>query len=473
MNIYKILLFIFLSVSTLSAQKTKSISFKIDGYTEGVAQLVGIYADANYLADSAKIAPDGSMIFNSKDTIGYKDGLFFLLLPDKANIQFLVANGENFKVTSKRSNLLGALQVEGSLENQLFFEGQKYQADMEQRFNIISQTLRQTQPNTPQYETLKKQQNELLADRDAKIKDLQTKYPNAFVTKFKIAGQNPPLRYVYRPNGALDSVQTMYNYKSDWWKDYDFSDARLIHTPVFFNKLKKYMYELTPQSPDSVIAAADYIIGKSLDNKSYFNFTTNWITYNFKPGVGKLMDGDAVYSHLVLKYFTAEKANWIGQPITEINSMRKTAKDMQVSLVGMTGQDVSCANAKGEFKSIYGLKAKFTVVFIYNPECEHCQEETPHLRQVYDQWKSRGVEVYSIAANAKSMEEWQGFAKKYGVNWTDVWDPPLQSRYHEKYYVDITPECYVLDKNHKIIAKNLKPFQLPEIFERELAKENK
>ena len=56
------------------------------------------------------------------------------------------------------------------------------------------------------------------------------------------------------------------------------------------------------------------------------------------------------------------------------------------------------------------------------------------------------------------------------MNWTDVYDPALESRFHEKYFVDITPELYVLDKNNIIIGKNLKPEPLPEQYESEFAK---
>jgi hypothetical protein len=260
MNIYKLLFFCFISISSLSAQKTKSISFKIEGYTEGVAQLVGVYADANYLADSARITPDGSIQFTCKEAAGYSDGLFFLLLPDQTNMQFLVANGENFKITSRKGNLINAAQVEGSSENQLFFENQKYQATMEQTFNGLSQEMKKYPQGSPQLENIKKEQARLIAERDTKILEMKEKYPNTFVAKFKMAGQNPRLRYTYKPNGVLDSAQTMVNYRADWWNDFDFTDARLLHTPVFFNKLKKYMYDLTTQSPDSVIKSADILI---------------------------------------------------------------------------------------------------------------------------------------------------------------------------------------------------------------------
>ena len=100
---------------------------------------------------------------------------------------------------------------------------------------------------------------------------------------------------------------------------------------------------------------------------------------------------------------------------------------------------------------------------LLRPDCEHCQDQTPVVRKVYDAWKSRGVEVFSIASQADEAK-WRAFGPKYGVNWTDVRDPDYQSRYPEKYYIDNTPEIYVLDKDKIIVAKNLKADQLPDIL---------
>jgi peroxiredoxin len=182
------------------------------------------------------------------------------------------------------------------------------------------------------------------------------------------------------------------------------------------------------------------------------------------------MDGEAVYSHIILKYFTPERDDWDSP--SDLIGIRKNAQDMRTSLIGMTGQDVRANNPNGVSKSLYDMKTPITVLFIYNPDCEHCQKEAPEIRAFYDKWKSKGVGVFSIAANAKNRQEWLDFRAKYNVNWdTDVIDPQLTSRYHEKYFIDITPEIYVLDKNHKIIAKNLRPHQLDEVVEGELKKQ--
>jgi peroxiredoxin len=461
--IFRVFLIVLLATSTLTAQK---ISFKINGYTEGYGKMIGMYADANYFSDSAKINTDGSMVFTKDE--GYKAGLFYLMMPDETYIQFLVPDKNSIAISATKDDYINTLQAPQSLDNQLFFDNQRKQASIEKRFNAVSGEMKKYARGSADFMKLQQEQQAILAERDAMVGDLKKNYPNSFFTHFKLGGQNPKLRYALQANGSLDSQMTMYNYRMDYWNDFDFTDGRLVRTPVFQNKLKKYIQELTPQAPDSVIKSADYLIGRCAANKDLFSVAINWIAYNYKPSIGKLMDCDAVYSHMVLKYFKAESD--LGIPAEDIASARKSATDMLPSLLGKTGQDLVLGDKNGQMKSLYGLKANFKVVFIYNPDCEHCQEETPRLRKVYDQYKSRGLEIYSIVSGAKDKKEWQDFAAKYGVNWTDVWDPELKSRYFEKYFIDITPELYLLDKNHKIIAKNLKPNQLAEVLEYEMAK---
>ena len=463
MNMIKILTFVTFSFSTLCAQKTTQFNVKIGGFTEGsTVKLLGSFVDQNYLADTAKLAADGSTSFSN--AAGFKEGLYYLLLPDETNIQFLIASGENnFTIKTTKANLSLGLQAEGSVENTLFFDNLRFQSALEAKFNALNQQLRTAAPQTPQYQDLKNKQQALLDERDARLADIKRQYPNALYTKFKIAGQNPKIRFSFRPDGSLDSTLTMFNFQRDWWNDYDFTDLRLTRTPVFFNKMKKFIQDYTVQRPDSLVSAADFLIDKTLVNKELFNITASWIAAQYKPGQTKLMDGEAVYSHLILKYFTPDRVTDITP--ADLEATRKKAQDMRLSLLGLTGQNVWGKDKNGVKRSLYDLTSDFKIVYIYNPDCEHCQAETPKLRAFYDKWKSRGVEIFSIVTNPKDRAEWLNFQQKYGVNWTDVYDPALESKFHEKYYIDITPELYLLDKDFRIIAKNLKPDQLPEMLE--------
>jgi peroxiredoxin len=458
---------VFLSISATNAQKITQFNVQIVGYTEGsLVKLVGNFAEQTYLADTAKFGADGKIQFKKSD--GFTDGMYYLLLPDDRNCSFFMVNGEdNFSIRSTKDNLTLGMTAEGSLENQLYFDNNRYQAALEAKFNSINQQAQRAQP--AEQAALKAQLQPLLDERDAKILTLRQQYPNALFPKFKQAGQNPKVRFAFRPDGALDSVATMYNYKQDWWNGCDFTDGRLIRTPVFFNKLKKYIDEFTPQMPDSIIASADNLLAKTFNNKELHKPTVAWLLSKYKPMQTKLMDGEAVYSHLIIKYMTPDVFTDIDDK--DMKTTQDRARDMRSSLVGMIGQNVWGKDKNNIKRSLYDFNAPIKIVYIYYTDCEHCQKETPKLREVYDQWHKRGVEIFSIGANVKERADWLNFETKYGINWTNVMDPQLESKFNEKYFIDNTPEMYVLDKNFRIIAKNLKPEQLPEIFEKELGKQ--
>jgi peroxiredoxin len=458
---------IFMSFLTMTAQKVHQINFQLTGYTAGSSvKLVGSFADQTFLADTARFGANGQLQF--KNVEGFAEGFYYLLLPDDRNCSFFIVNGENnFTIRSEKSNLILGMTAEGSLENKLYFESNQYQAALETKYNALTQQAGTAQP--VEQTALKAQIQNLLDDREVKIVALRGQYPNALFPKFKQAGQNPKLRFTFRPDGSLDSSATLRNFKADWWNGVDFTEGRLVHTPVFFNKLKKYIEDYTPQSPDSIIATADNLLAKTKVNKELQKVTVGWLLKKYKPLQTSLMDGEAVYSYLVLRYMTPDVFDDIDAK--DIKSTQDRAQEMRSSLIGMIGQNVWGKDKNGAKRSLYDFNSPIKIVYIYYTDCEHCQQETPKLRQVYDQWHKRGVDIFSIGANVKERQDWLNFETKYGINWTNVMDPLLESKFNEKYFVDNTPEMYVLDKNFRIIAKNLKPEQLPELLEKELNKQ--
>jgi hypothetical protein len=284
MNIVRVLSVVcgvFMSFLTISAQKVHQINFQLMGYTEGSAvKLVGSFADQTFLADTARFAANGQLTF--KNIEGFAEGFYYLLLPDDRNCSFFIVNGENnFTIRSEKSNLLLGMSADGSLENKLYFELNQYQAALEAKYNALSQQLRTAQP--AEQAPIKAQSQALLDDRDVKIAALRSQYPNALFPKFKQAGQNPKVRFTFRPDGSLDSMATLRNFKADWWNGFDFTEGRLVRTPVFFNKLKKYIEEYTAQHPDSLIATADNLLAKTIVNKEIHKTTVGWLLSKCKP----------------------------------------------------------------------------------------------------------------------------------------------------------------------------------------------
>jgi len=108
---------------------------------------------------------------------------------------------------------------------------------------------------------------------------------------------------------------------------------------------------------------------------------------------------------------------------------------------------------------LYDIKSDYLIVYLYNPDCEHCAIQTPLLVEWHKKWKSKGAEVYAIVLDTDD-KEWKDYVAAKGMEgFTNVFDPTNRSIY-AKYYVDITPEIYVLNKDRTIIGKNLKVNQI-------------
>ena len=104
-----------------------------------------------------------------------------------------------------------------------------------------------------------------------------------------------------------------------------------------------------------------------------------------------------------------------------------------------------------------------------NPDCEHCAVQTPQLVNFYKQWKPKGVEVYAIVVNTED-KEWKDAIKHYKMPWENNVHDPTNKSIYATYFVDNTPEIYVLDPDRTIIAKNLKVDQIQTMIERDMKK---
>jgi peroxiredoxin len=178
------------------------------------------------------------------------------------------------------------------------------------------------------------------------------------------------------------------------------------------------------------------------------------------------MDGEAVYVHIINQFFTPELAVW-DKP-ENLEKLRKHAWEMEASLMGKKGPDVVAKNQYGQEKRLYDIQSPLIVVFMFSPTCEHCQKEAAEVERIYRTWKDKGVDFYGIAVNTTDSE-WKNFIKEQNFTFTNVFDPTNRAIY-AKYYVDITPEMYLLNKDRIIVAKNLHANQLEQLFERELKK---
>lgn len=438
---------------------------KVEGISEGGVILVGTYGDQQYKADSVGIGKDGYAHFKKDEPM--KQGLYYALFPDQEIVQLIVAEDQTFTITAKRNDIVKTAQVEGSLENQILYENMVYLMDIDPNITSVSNQMKSHQEGTDNYNVLKEKRDALVAERDAYLEDFFNKYSDALFTKYKMAGQNPKVRDVRAPDGSVDNIKQVYYYRTEFWDNVDFSDDRLLQTPVIGNKLKRYITELTVQHPDSIISSTKLLLSKVLDKPEYYKFFANWITIKYEPTKTTLMDSEAVFSYMIKNYFTYDRAFWSDS--AEVYALQLRAKEMGNSLVGQKGPNVKVPDINGGVSELYDLKTPYIIVYMYNPQCEHCMKETPQLVANLRQWKNEGISVYAIALDTDDAE-WRQYVREKGMqDFVNVFDPTNRSIY-ATYYVDNTPEIYVLNPDREIIGKNLNVNQIMTVINRDKAR---
>lgn len=440
------------------------IEVRISGMTSGRTSLIGTNGDQRFTVDTASIDAKGKVVFQRAEP--YPSGFYFLLLPDQSYIQLLIDQDQTFSMETTTNDLIKDMEVVGSLDNELFYKSLKFEMNINPPLQEIAQQLKLLRPGSQTYQEVKERQRQLIDQRTQFLEDLFNEYPNTFFTSFKIAGQNPEAVEVFKTDGSLDTARQVYLYRNRFWEDVDFNDERLLRTPVIINKLQRYMTELTAQTPDSINQSAAFLIDQVLDKPAYFKFFANWIAMHYEPTKTPLMDSEAIYVFMVQNYFTRERAFWADS--MQVYALQQRAGEMASSLIGRKGPDVTAKDPSGKLRSISEIKAPYLIVYLYNPTCDHCIEETPRLVSFYREWKNKGVEVYAIALDTNE-QEWKNFIARNNMNWINVFDPTNRA-FYGKYFVDNTPEIYVLDPQRIIIGKNLKVFQIPEVIQRDRMK---
>jgi peroxiredoxin len=123
--------------------------------------------------------------------------------------------------------------------------------------------------------------------------------------------------------------------------------------------------------------------------------------------------------------------------------------------VGMPAPDISQPGPDGTTISLSSLKGQYVLVDFWASWCGPCRKENPNLVKAYEQYHPKGLAILGVSYDDKK-DRWEGAIKKDGLSWQHISDlKGWQNATAVTYYIKAIPSNVLVDKEGKIIAKNL------------------
>ncbi len=428
------------------------LDFKIEGLNDTTLLLGHYYGESTYAKDTAK-SVNGAFTFDGKKAL--PPGVYFIIKGKSRLFEILIGSNQQFSLTTSTKDYIANMQVKGDYDNQLFFENM--------RFNVERNVEAEPYVKILQDSTLKEEDKKAAREALTKINDkvmayqneIISKYPDSFTAKLfkttkKIDVPEPPKK----ADGTIDSTFQLRYYREHYFDNFDLSDEALIRLPrnLYKEKVEEYLDRLFVPDADTLTLAINKLIAKTKKNQETYKYLT-WICL-LKYQQPKYMGLDNVYVNLFDKYFASGEMNfWVNDKLKQ--NLKEQADRIRSSALGKKSNNLILRDVNSQMRSMHSMTNKYTVLFIFDPDCGHCRKETPKLVEFKNNTKM-DVGIYTVSADtsmSKTKKFVQEFKMEKFVNTCFYYS--AVGNYRDLYDAETTPTIYILDREKKIIGRKI------------------
>ncbi|MDB5250312.1 MAG: thiol:disulfide interchange protein TlpA [Segetibacter sp.] len=427
------------------------------------------------LADSAYLDEKSQGVFKGKKKLA--KGIYFLVSPKKYLLfEFLMDKDQVFSIKADTTKLAEAT-VTGSADNQLFQNYTRFLATKTPMLSSLQQQL-STATTAKDSATIKDALTSANKELDNYRENVMKTHPSSMLTKFFYAMKRPEIPAMPTlPSGKKDSTYPYRHVKDNWWNGVSFDDESLVRTPFFEPKLEEYFKYYVAPDVDSVISEVNYMLLVSRESRDMFQYLLGKFTDKYiNP---EYMGQEKVFLFLFDKYYSKGDTAWLNPKQNKYIFDR--AYSLMANQLGEQGADLFMLDTEGKAVALYDIKAPFTFLTFWDPNCGHCKETIPRIDSIYRaKWKAQGVKIVGVNIDEGANDAWKKFITEHGLkDWVNIYQAKKDkeeeakkgiANFRQLYDVYKTPTLYLLDSQKRIIGKMLSIEQFDEVLQAKIKK---
>lgn len=481
----KKLLVLFLAATAmplLSLAQGYDFTIKLKGETNKDLLLGYYHSGQQYVYDTFKLDDKGVAEIKGEEDL---DGGMYLIAVDGGLVfDFVYAGNEKgFEISTDPKDPYRKAKIKKSKDNELFFALNVKRINILTENNILEDSMKKVGPTEKQVLKAKMQAN--FEELESFQKELAVNNPGTFTANFINTYRDveipEPTPAVVQGKEDFDTLLWKFEYQVEHYFDLvDFSDERLLRTPMFKSKVMRYFSpRFCYQHQDSIVQRAYKVVDLACDGGyEMFKNVLTWIFGRYQDS--KIVGFDCIIVGLADRYYLNSEddqchADWLKPK--QIKNLKEYVDALRYTCMGAKAPPLFGLTPEGKTVSLYNVDAEYTLVYIWSANCGHCKKVTPKFLDVYHDFKGKGFEVIAVNNDRKEIKNDKGevikyedapdyleFIKENELDWINITDLYNQSEYRKFYGVNSTPKVFLLDKDKKIVAPRIDHITLRKIL---------
>lgn len=246
-----------------------------------------------------------------------------------------------------------------------------------------------------------------------------------------------------------------------YWDHFDFRDTAYIHLPDITEQAAVDFMDLLQRVPqDEALSALATLAGKAAVEPRMMSHIWE-ILYRYWHDPNSPMKNEDMFILLCRGVEqTPEVAGYLRDRAAYLRNLAE--KNRQ----GMVAADFVYTLESGKQGRLHQVKAEYTLVFFYNPDCETCAEIKGMMRQsqLLKELAANGrMKVLTLYPD-EDVALWKEHLPEMADAWINGYDKGQVLTLEQRYDLSSIPSFYLLDKNKKVVLKDADWRQVLQFF---------
>lgn len=405
---------------------------------------------------AAKLVQDGGKSTFSLSAKLPRKGVYALGDDPRRSASFLLEGGGSMTLSGNCQNPVGTYKLSSSASNDAYVVLQGRVNSHNQQMQQLMQNLRLFQMSDPG------QVGRIQAD----ITAANTRH-HAYLDSLEKAGGivgKVAAVYNFKPYGFDVEASKSYpneleHFEKTFFATVNFEDDEMAGLPQVYEKARVYAGTLPHAGlpADRMKTDLDALLARAkVGSVGHENLLRGYL--------GAL---EQTKSELFVDFGKIYLANYNSDPGFN-NMVQSVVNQMEAFRPGAVAPDITQPTPQGSMLSLSSLRGQIVLIDFWASWCGPCRKENPNVVAAYNKYHKAGFEIFGVSLD-KDKQKWIDAIAQDGLIWKHVSDlGHWNSAPAQAYGVNSIPATVLLDKEGKIIARNLRgpalEAKLAEIF---------